>query len=378
MASYKQVTKGNWKVTISLGTDLYGKRKKIIKQGFRTKKEAESYVTQVMDQRDKGFVASVDSSILFKDYITTWYEEYKQYNIGVNTRVGYLSRIKTNVIPLLGRYKLEQLNNQIIQNFYNTLISKKKHKPATAKKNLDIVISCLKYAKKNKLIYELPTDIEKQKLEKPEIKVWEKHHVEFFLEWIKGTYLYTPIFIDVLTGLRVSELCGLRWCDVDFDSGIISVSNQLIYETNTKVLFLGKLKTQSSNRKITIPLVLIDYLKKLKKHRNAKNTDYIVLDRMGNAYNPKALSTNFSKKIKEFSKPVEEVEEKENYMQLPKITFHGLRHTHATMLIANGENIKVVSQRLGHSDIRMILNTYTHILEDMNKNTAQLLDKMFG
>ena len=97
-----------------------------------------------------------------------------------------------------------------------------------------------------------------------------------------------------------------------------------------------------------------------------------------NPYNPKALSTNFSKKISLFSKPIDQVEEKENYMQLPKITFHGLRHTHATMLIANGENVKVVSERLGHSDIRMTLNTYTHIVDDMNKNTAQLLDNMFG
>ena len=219
---------------------------------------------------------------------------------------------------------------------------------------------------------------EKQKIEKPEIKVWEKHHIEFFLDHIKDNYLYTPIFIDILTGLRVSELCGLRWCDVDFKNGTISVSNQLIYEPKAKVLFLGKLKTQSSNRKITIPLVLVNYLKNLKKARAATNLEYIVLDKMGNPYNPKALSTNFSKKISLFSKPIDQVEEKENYMQLPKITFHGLRHTHATMLIANGENVKVVSERLGHSDIRMTLNTYTHIVDDMNKNTAQLLDNMFG
>ena len=117
MASYKQMTKGNWKVTISLGFDGEGKRKKVIKQGFKTKKEAELYATKIMNQNEMGYVSSVDSNILFKDYIIKWYEEYKQYNIGINTRVGYLSRIKTNVIPLLGRYKLNQLNNQIIQEF---------------------------------------------------------------------------------------------------------------------------------------------------------------------------------------------------------------------------------------------------------------------
>lgn len=64
-------------------------------------------------------------------------------------------------------------------------------------------------------------------------------------------------------------------------------------------------------------------------------------------------------------------------MQLKQISFHGLRHTHATLLIANGENIKVVSERLGHTDIRMTLNTYTHVLNSMKNNTANLLDNMF-
>lgn len=106
--------------------------------------------------------------------------------------------------------------------------------------------------------------------------------------------------------------------------------------------------------------------------------DYIVLDRQGNAYNPKSLSTNFTKKVALFLEPQDEDNPKENYMQLPKISFHGLRHTHATMLIANGENVKVVSERLGHSDISMTLSTYTHVGNVMNKNTANLLEKMFG
>ena len=88
-----------------------------------------------------------------------------------------------------------------MQDFYNKLISEKKIKAVSAKKVMDIINGCLKYAKKNKLIYELPTDIEKQKLEKPKIEYWSQEEVNFFLDYIKGTYLYTPIFIDVLTGL---------------------------------------------------------------------------------------------------------------------------------------------------------------------------------
>ena len=86
---------------------------------------------------------------------------------------------------------------------------------------------------------------------------------------------------------------------------------------------------------------------------------------------------NFTKKVSKFALPIDEVENKDNYMQLKQISFHGLRHTHATILIANGENIKVVSERLGHTDIRMTLNTYTHVLKSMKNKTANLLDKIF-
>lgn len=81
--------------------------------------------------------------------------------------------------------------------------------------------------------------------------------------------------------------------------------------------------------------------------------------------NPRNLSMNFTKNISKYKD------------DLHQISFHGLRHTHATLLIKNGENIKVVSQRLGHKDITVTLNTYTHIMDDMIKDTATLLDSIF-
>ena len=86
---------------------------------------------------------------------------------------------------------------------------------------------------------------------------------------------------------------------------------------------------------------------------------------------------NFTKKVAKFADSKDNHKNDKNYMQLKQISFHGLRHTHATLLIANGENVKVVSERLGHTDIRMTLNTYTHVLDSMKNNTANLLDNMF-
>lgn len=108
----------------------------------------------------------------------------------------------------------------------------------------------------------------------------------------------------------------------------------------------------------------------------------MVLDKTGQRYTPRSLSMNFTKKIAKYEKSIEDMKKEKRkipkgYKQLSQISFHGLRHTHATILISSGENIKVVSERLGHTDIRMTLNTYTHVMENMKSKTANLLDDIF-
>ncbi|MDU1969363.1 MAG: tyrosine-type recombinase/integrase, partial [Clostridium perfringens] len=123
--------------------------------------------------------------------------------------------------------------------------------------------------------------------------------------------------------------------------------------------------------------------KELKSKLNANEYDFIIKSRDNKICNPRNLSMNFTKSINKYTKSLEEKKKEsskydsKNYMQLKQISFHSLRHTHATLLIFNGENIKVVSDRLGHKDISVTLNTYTHIMEDMKKGTASLLDSIF-
>lgn len=248
---------------------------------------------------------------------------------------------------------------------------------------METINSVLKYAKKSKLIYEVPTDIEKQPMNKPTAESWSKEEIDFFLGIIKEQYLYLPIFLDILTGLRIGELCGLRWRDIDLENGFIEVNSQVIQDKTNKILMLSSiLKTSTSHRSISIPPILIDYLKEIKEDREASKNDFVILSREGLMCNPRNLSMNFTKTISKYKKPIEEAETINKmapgeYIQLKQISFHGLRHTHATLLILNGENIKVVSDRLGHKDIGTTLNIYTHVMEDMKSNTAILLNNLF-
>lgn len=86
------------------------------------------------------------------------------------------------------------------------------------------------------MIYTVPTDIDKIKSPKSEIKFWTEYEIKFFLGEIKGTYLYTPVLISSLTGIRVGELCALRWCDIDLENGYMHINNQVIQDKISKQL----------------------------------------------------------------------------------------------------------------------------------------------
>lgn len=384
MAQLKKLSDHNWKVTIELGTDSSGRRIRKAKQGFRTKDDAKKYAAEILTQHTRGLTPSKNGNLLLSSFIVTWFNDYKCQNISITTKNDYYYRINSHIIPALGSYKLKDLNTLIIQDFYNKLISQKKMKPTSAKKIFEILNSCLKYAIKLEYIYKLPTNIEKQKCKKPQIKYWDKKQIDFFLNEIKGTYLYTPIFLDVLTGLRIAELCGLRWKDINFKKCTLEVNSQVVQDKVAKELILSSvLKTSTSNRVISIPKILVDYLEEIKNSRHAKNNDFIILNRNNCMCTPRNLSMEFTKKVSKYKKSLDDLEYKfpdrdfTNYMQLTQITFHGIRHSHATLLIFNGDNIKVVSDRLGHSNIGITLNTYMHVMNDMKNNTANLLDTLF-
>ncbi|AVK48923.1 recombinase XerD [Clostridium sp. MF28] len=216
---------------------------------------------------------------------------------------------------------------------------------------METVNGVLKYAQKSKLIYNLPTDIEKQPMNKPKVEFWTKEEIDFYLDKIHDSYLYTPILIEIFTGLRVGELCGIRWYDIDFEDRYLTVNNQVIYDRELKILVFSEiLKTDTSHRKITLPKILTDYLKSIKC--DALDTDFLVLDREGSMCDPRNLSMNFTKSIHKYRKSIDDLKRE-------------------------GENIKVVSERLGHKSISETLDTYTHVMDDMRDNTAALLDNIF-
>lgn len=386
MARYYQRS-NKWQVVIELGIDeRTGKRLRHTKDGFKTKREAIAYATQREIELLNG-INPINSKVLLKDFIMDWYNNHISKTLALNTISNYKSRIETHIIPYMGNMKLNKITTADVQKFYYHLMDKKL-KPYTAKRIIQVLTSCFKYAKKLNLISIIPTDIEYFKDEcEDKVKVWDEIQLNYFLSKINNNYLYLPVFTTVLTGMRIGELCGLRWSNVDLEKGEIYVCEQVIQDKISKTLVhTNILKTSKSNRKISIPPILIKVLSNIKPNKNIlieKINDFVILNRDGGMCKPRNLSMNFTKVVAKYKKSLDDFKtEKEiapiGYMQLPQITFHDLRHTHATILLLHGENIKVISERLGHKSTKITLDTYSHVLPKMEKYTANLLENIFN
>lgn len=378
MARFNQ-RNNKWQVIIEIGRDeRTGKRLRHTKDGFKTKRQAQIYATLKENELLNG-INPMSNKTPLKTFIGDWYKDHVSKTIAINTKNNYNSMIETHIIPYMGEMQLGKIKVTDIQKFYYYLIDKDL-KPSTAKKVIQVLNKCFKYAKKLNLISMIPTDIEYFTQERKQtLKVWNEDELTYFLNEIKNDYLYIPILITVLTGIRIGELCGLRWENVDLENNLIFIKEQVIQDkTDNRLIHTDILKTSKSNRKITLPSILVNVLK---SHVPGSETlpginNFVILNRDGFMCNPRNVSMEFTKKIKKYSNKTND--KHNNYMQLPQITFHDLRHTHATILLKNGENIKVISERLGHASIRMTLDTYSHVLPDMEQHTALLLDNIFS
>ena len=230
--------------------------------------------------------------------------------------------------------------------------------------------------------------IKKPRRTKSEMKVLNEEQLDKLLNAIKHMTVYIPIMLASTTGMRLGEICGLRWKDVDLDNKFIQVKEQL-QEVADK-LELVSLKTTTSKRKIILLDYTIDALKELRDKQEAnKNylgdnynrSGYVVCQNNGEPYQPSYLSRNYKRVMKEYKHKVtvdNETKELSLYelLDIPLIRFHDLRHTHATILLKSNIHPKIVAERLGHSDIKMTLETYSHILPDMQQQAVDALNQI--
>lgn len=374
----KKTANGTWIADCTLGYTANAKQIRKRKFGFKTKKEAQEWEQEQKQKAKNGYSVTADK-IIFANFLDDWFNNYKKPSLSQNTIANYNNRINKYIKPSLGNLKLNQITNFTIQNFYNNLVNNYNLKAETIKKIMEVLSGVFRYAKRNKLIADMPTEIEKQpfkKENKKADKVWNIKQINTFLQEVKDTYLYFPIFLEINIGARPGELCGLQWKDVDFVKKTIKIQKQALTNKETRKVYLSSvLKTNTSSREISVSTKLLKVLEKEKQIRNAEEEDFLITELDDVNFIAKKpcksnnINENFTRKIKLLNK--------EKNLNLPEISLNGLRHTHATILAEQNLNIKAVSRRLGHKDIQTTLTYYTHVTQKMEDEICKTLDNLF-
>lgn len=290
-----------------------------------------------------------------------WKEEKKKY-VKKSTYAAYQLLIQNHIKPYFG--DLYEVNEEKVQQF----VFDKLDAGLSEKTIRDIIIvlkMILKFGIKNGYLEYIQIDAKfPSKQEKKDLDVLSKADQKKFMEHLRNNFTFKNlgIFICLSTGMRIGEICGLRWCDVDTVEGVIKVRHTLqrIYiiegETRHTELLLDTPKTANSVRDIPMSSEL---LKMLKTFNKVVNENYYVISNDIKPIEPRTYRNYYKKLCKQ--------------LDIPELKFHGLRHSFATRCIESKADYKTVSVLLGHSNISTTLNLYVHPNKEQKKKT---IDKM--
>lgn len=381
---YKRGTK--YTFVIDLGTDLLtGKRQQKSKGGYKTKKEAQAALAEIQTQYNQGYFIN-ESEITLKQFVDQWMELYKNTgNVKIST-VRVRKHETGNLVKYFKDIKLKDINQKLYQDFlldlsnhfaYNTLSGIHGTARMLFKKAME-----LRYIKVDPTQYvKLPkkqVTVEDLENEVAIPKYFEKKELEEFLSCCKednNPQTYIIFMTLAYTGMRVGELCALKWKDIDFENKEINIYKTYYNPTNkTNKYTLLTPKTETSKRKIFIDDILI---KELKKHKAYQNT--LVL-KIPSWYKEEFVFTKiinywgYPETIKQIGFKMAQIIR--NNKIAKELTPHSLRHTHASLLAQAGVSLEEIMDRLGHKDDTITRNIYLHITKDMKKEASQKFSEL--
>lgn len=373
-------------------TGRNGKRYSITASTLEELREKEDKIAY--DKQDG--IRSEAKDVTLNDIFDLWREMKR--GIKDNTFQNYCYMYDQFVRENLGRLRIQTLRKSDIKRFYNTLIDERNLKIATVDNVHTVLHQVITvavddgYIRSNVADNVLKELKQTRNLETERRKALTEKEQELFLSFLsseKNPYRHWyPIFAVMIgTGMRVGEVTGLRWCDIDFHGGIIEVNHTLVYYNHAEngcYFNIHTPKTKAGIRKIPMLDSVKDAFLQEKKYQESNGikcavtidgyTDFIFINRFGGVQHQGTLN----KAIRRIIRDCNEAQfNKNNSPQviLPKFSCHSLRHTFTTRLVEEGVNIKVVQDVLGHKDVKTTLDIYTDVTQELKQREFDNLKK---
>lgn len=355
--------RGNkWAVVFYAGYNDAGKKKYKWFSGFDTKKAASDFlIEKAKEFRDHTYVEP--STQTMSDLFGMWLE-FKTTQVRVTTHHNYQRLLTTYMLPYIGHVTLDKLNVRHLQSTYSKLVTERGIKGSVVRVVHGLIHNMLAQAQKWDMLAKNVAEIATPpRTEHREMVTWTSEQVQEFLN-LAASSPYLPIYIvAIATGMRRGEVMGLKWLDVDLERATLTIVRTLSYLERKPVI--TDAKRASSRRTVVLPSFAVDVLRqhrthqiemKLKMGNTYRDEGWVFAKYDGSTLQPETVRDAFERLIKKSN--------------LPYIRFHDLRHTHATLMLQQGIHPKVVSERLGHSNISITLGTYSHVMPGMQEQAA--------
>lgn len=382
--------KNSYRLTVSEGFDLNGRPMIHRKTIHGTKKEAEVELAKFVTEVQNGLVID-GKSLKFSEFVDVWKRDYGSKELAPTTYKRYCRMLETRILPYFGHFYINKIRPTDIMKFYDLLekdtqlIRKKGNNGSKTKKPLSgktilehhrLLRAMLHRAVYWQLIVSNPAErVQPPRAKKPKRRSYDDEQTKILLEnleklTVEDTKYKVAIILTIFTGVRLGELMGLEWQDVDFRNGIISINRSSQYLSDMGV-FTKVPKTESSIREIAIPEFIISLLEEYKLWYEEQkslygelwtNSNRLFVQSDDKPMHPSSISKWFVKYV--------------GTIGLPVINFHGLRHTNASLLVAQNVDIAVVSARLGHAQISTTLDFYVHPLLSHNRKAGYALENL--
>ena len=364
--------KGSWELKWYGPADQNGNQKRISETVRGTKKEAEKILRERLLSVDNGsFVDKSKETV--SEFMNRWLETYAATNVTLRTAHGYEGYSRRYINPTIGKVALQSLTPSQVQKVYADMLERGLSNTTVLHLHR-LLKEALGHAVKWGIIARNVAEAASPpRPEQKQMPMWDVPTIIDFLELSHGTRFGHVHEFAVLTGLRRSEICGLKWESVDLEAGGLAVVATL-QRIKGHGLVTGTPKTKRSRRTVDLAPETIDLLRTIRGGQMAQqleygsvwqNTGYVFTDIDGSPLAPDMVTKDFCGLVREHG--------------LPQLTFHGLRHAFATLGLKAGISPKVVSEALGHSNIGITLDTYSHVLPNMqtelSKAVANLLKR---
>jgi integrase len=363
----------SWELKYDAATDPLTGRRRIRYVSFKgTKRDAELELARLIAQDTAG--QGVDpSKATLSEFLDRWERDWAVLHTSPKTFERYSELLRRHVRPHVGHVRIQKLRPVTLADLYAKLLRETGLAARTTGHVHRVTRRALGHAVQWGVIQQNPADnVSPPPVQASEVQILRSDDVQAILERLrdrKGRLLYTVALTVLSSGLRRGELLALRWCDVNLDTGKLSVERSL-KQTRQHGLRFKSPKTKHGRRTISLPAAVVAELRthwkaqqemRLKLGLGKADDDTLVFANWdGQTRNPDALSKEWAACMKKIG--------------MPHINLHALRHTHASQLIASGLDILTISRRLGHGSPTITLGVYGHLFANTDERAAAIME----